>query len=762
MSSPNTISTDKFKLLLERAKALAAEKKREDEHAAISTIEQMVDQHKPSHVDLSLAGVRSDQLQSKDGFEAAVEVVSEISTSTHAHESAGVQFTKRDAGVARDVTLNAKQAEFIESALSGEDLCLIGAAGTGKTTVVGKFIRRLMEEGTLRKIGYDTKWLRSETPGVLICSFTRKAVNNIRRALPDELKPHALTLHKVLEFAPVYYEIPDPKNPMVTKKTMRFEPQRTATNPLPSTLTHVIYEESSMIGTDLYNMFQAAVPHQPQEIFIGDIRQLPPVFGSAILGFKLAVLKVVELDEVYRQALLSPIIRLAHSILSGDSNKFSARVETRTHTHPHLGTQIPNWKFVPALEKYNESGEHGTVKFQIWQKKLPSETACNTAIQQFIAWTKTSYYKPMDDLILCPFNVSFGCDELNRGIHQFLGNERGAVVHEIISGIQKHYLAVGDRILYDKEDAVIVDIRRNISYLGKAPQPASVNLDRWGALRVDLTEEELQRSEEEQLAATEAAIDAFMDMSGEDEEGKVTQAASHAIDIQFAYSEETITLSMAGDINSILGGHAITVHKAQGSEADSVFLVLHHSHAAMINNELLYTAVTRARNKLHILCEIDTFFKGVKTQKVRGVTLADKIETFKGKTNYADMEAEMQLLRAQKAKKLQRLQQERAKHVNANSGECTDAVKHPVVDDSVRAEVLPSDMKQAEEKEKENGWSNDSGNLMDSVADSLSTDTGSNLPIPSAAIQKMEVLPEEKKDPKLALLEKLRAMKPLR
>ena len=55
----------------------------------------------------------------------------------------------------------------------------------------------------------------------MIVSFTCKAVNNIKRALPDELKPHALTIHKVLEFQPVFYEEPDINKPGSYKKTMR-------------------------------------------------------------------------------------------------------------------------------------------------------------------------------------------------------------------------------------------------------------------------------------------------------------------------------------------------------------------------------------------------------------------------------------------------------------------------------------------------------------------------------------------------------------
>jgi ATP-dependent exoDNAse (exonuclease V) alpha subunit len=51
----------------------------------------------------------------------------------------------------------------------------------------------------------------------------------------------------------------------------------------------------------------------------------------------------------------------------------------------------------------------------------------------------------------------------------------------------------------------------------------------------------------------------------------------------------------------------------------------------MIQRELLYTAVTRAREELYVICEADTFVKGIESQKVKGNTLAEKAEWFKGK-----------------------------------------------------------------------------------------------------------------------------------
>jgi exodeoxyribonuclease V alpha subunit len=48
-------------------------------------------------------------------------------------------------------------------------------------------------------------------------------------------------------------------------------------------------------------------------------------------------------------------------------------------------------------------------------------------------------------------------------------------------------------------------------------------------------------------------------------------------------------------------GYAFTTHKSQGSEYNYVILVLHDSHGIMLNREVLYTSVTRAKKRLFII-----------------------------------------------------------------------------------------------------------------------------------------------------------------
>ena len=46
--------------------------------------------------------------------------------------------------------------------------------------------------------------------------------------------------------------------------------------------------------------------------------------------------------------------------------------------------------------------------------------------------------------------------------------------------------------------------------------------------------------------------------------------------------------------------YAMTIHKSQGSEYDSVLVVLPEKEMPMLTKELLYTAITRAKKKVEI------------------------------------------------------------------------------------------------------------------------------------------------------------------
>ncbi|NUS59829.1 MAG: exodeoxyribonuclease V subunit alpha [Lysobacter sp.] len=69
------------------------------------------------------------------------------------------------------------------------------------------------------------------------------------------------------------------------------------------------------------------------------------------------------------------------------------------------------------------------------------------------------------------------------------------------------------------------------------------------------------------------------------------------------------------------GAFAMTVHKAQGSEFDTVWLQLPKQPARTLSRELVYTAITRARDTLHV-CASESVLRAalsVRAQRVSGL-----------------------------------------------------------------------------------------------------------------------------------------------
>lgn len=71
--------------------------------------------------------------------------------------------------------------------------------------------------------------------------------------------------------------------------------------------------------------------------------------------------------------------------------------------------------------------------------------------------------------------------------------------------------------------------------------------------------------------------------------------------------------------------YSLTVHKSQGSEFDHVLLILGNSQNALLNRELLYTAITRARKSVEIWCSEPALSTAIKMRINRKSGLREKL-----------------------------------------------------------------------------------------------------------------------------------------
>ncbi|MBQ1355694.1 MAG: ATP-dependent RecD-like DNA helicase [Solobacterium sp.] len=79
--------------------------------------------------------------------------------------------------------------------------------------------------------------------------------------------------------------------------------------------------------------------------------------------------------------------------------------------------------------------------------------------------------------------------------------------------------------------------------------------------------------------------------------------------------------------NNITLAYCISIHKSQGSEYPIVVMPVTWQHSIMLQRNLIYTGVTRARQSLVLLGEAGAFLKGVETleRHRRNTTLKEKI-----------------------------------------------------------------------------------------------------------------------------------------
>lgn len=525
--------------------------------------------------------------------------------------------------------LNAEQRAAVKVfGLEGQSGCLIGPAGTGKTTTMKAIVRAMILSGRIPILPSDMahKYIKNGLPGIFGGSFTRIATRNLRDNTPADIQGNIHTIHRLMEFEPEIVTVWDEEKKR-DKNIRIFKPTRNKWRPLPKELVVFNLDESSMVGLNLHTQLLAGIHPDitPQLLYIGDIAQLPPVMDEAILGYKLLELPVVELIHVYRHA--GVIVNLANHIRTG-------------HTIPPNKFVVPysaNLKKMPKklaeehIAHWNKEEDGSKVTIHLWKNRLEGEVGQIRALQNLNAFFKKEItegsYDPLSHMILMPYNKAVGTIELNKHIAQFLGRQREAEVHEVIAGFQKWYLAVGDKIFYNREESIITKITRNQMYYGKIPQPASVTLDRWGH---DTAGRQVTDDGDEF-----DAIDALININIDEDEERKNQS-SHVvwvkkISIGMDDDDTEYQLKTASDINGLLFGYALTIHKAQGSQWPKVYCLFHNSHNRNLQRELLYTAITRAQKELYVICEPETFVQGVLSQHIVGNTLAEKAEYFKGK-----------------------------------------------------------------------------------------------------------------------------------
>ena len=82
--------------------------------------------------------------------------------------------------------------------------------------------------------------------------------------------------------------------------------------------------------------------------------------------------------------------------------------------------------------------------------------------------------------------------------------------------------------------------------------------------------------------------------------------------VDFAGESVEFTKSELGELQL---AYAISIHKSQGSEYPIVIIPLLKEHYMMLQRNLVYTGITRARTKVYLVGSVDAYAMAVNNHK---------------------------------------------------------------------------------------------------------------------------------------------------
>lgn len=525
-----------------------------------------------------------------------------------------------------DIVLDDSQVVALAGMLHNQCSILIGAAGTGKTTLEKRLIEALakvvrvidMREAKFVSIeGPDGKPMRvkesakqgtvkEEMPSIATMAYTGRATQQMKRALPQIWHRTTTTIHAGLGYAPEFEDV-EAWNPITRQMEVRsrrvFKPSFNAENKLPYTV--YIFDEASMIPIPLWNEFIAASNPTDRIVLIGDIHQLPPTHGKSVLGYAMRKWPVFELTHIHRQAEGNAIIDNAHRVLQGKS------LENASNFHI----------FGTTGKSIAPSGG------------ADMKTYILKAVQQLHGLGR---YDPYRDAIIVPQNKgAIGILELNPMLVTMFNPERtenGIVVNKrthIHTGTEAVFFALGDKVMITSNINTVEPPITN----GMIGVVESLNINgRYDRKRsqVNFEDDDIGLDEPFELDMDEVVIDAAIADEMEDkkdDDSKDQRQASHVLTIKFE-SGQTYAASTAGDFRRIVHGYASTCHKSQGGEYPNVIIVCHSANAVMLSQEWLYTAITRARQNVYLIGNTKGINQALKRQMIKGNSLSEKIRSY--------------------------------------------------------------------------------------------------------------------------------------
>jgi len=456
----------------------------------------------------------------------------------------------------KKISLSDEQADAVRGIVHEGFSVLTGGPGCGKTTTTQVLVK-LIEAMKLK---------------VLLAAPTGRAAQRMTDIIGRESK----TIHRLLEWQMGMFKKNDE-------------------NPLDADF--LIVDECSMLDINLTASLLKAVPNRCQVLFIGDADQLPSVGAGNVLRDIIASGKVrcFRLLKVFRQAQESLIIKYAHQINNGDmpyidspfkkpaiwENADCLFLDTDEATKEQLN-------FVAKVKRFHDTKtvepdpDSNLYEFRVSEPLIPYETELTIPKKfQHVNIEKVMAAKTRTDELLTVL----------KKVHPWSSLHYGLSASDVV---RKLYLEWIPKYCAESEIQIITPMTRGTLgtlNLNKMIQKTA-NPPREGTSQLLVGERVfrvgdrvIHRRNNYDLEVFNGDIGVIKEIDNEE----LTCVVSF-------FPNDKEVFYKRDDISELDLAYAITIHKSQGSEFDTVIMPVLSQHFKMLFRNLIYTGLTRARN----------------------------------------------------------------------------------------------------------------------------------------------------------------------